>query len=435
MSVMAQATYPGSRSAAAFLTLLILIMMLGYIDRQIIVFLIDPIKASFALSDTQIGLVQGFSATLFIAITALPFGWALDRWNRRNILACCMVGWACMTVLTGLARNFEQFFLTRVGLGIAEACLYPAAISLVADLFPPEKRATANLFMIGGANVTIMAAFTTCGLLVDHVQDVAAFLPFLPADLAPWRLSFIIVALPVPLAAILLMLMREPSRQGYATKETGRRETNDFLPHLIREWRILILYPFALGLAVLALDGVLQWLPTALSRGFGMQAGDIGSRIGTAAAAGALLAPFLANFAYRKLKARRQTAPEIRVMAGATAFALLPVALLAIIQSPVYAVSAFALLGLSICVTTSYNFYVLQKVVPGSLRGRFTAFAIIVRTLLTGGGVWMIGYLSDHYFPTGTGLLTSMTAVATCSLILSVGVFVYVLKVGRIQTT
>lgn len=412
----APAGYPPLRTAAITLGLLILTMTLGYIDKQVIVFVVDPMRASFGLTDAQMGLLQGFSATLFVALMSMPFGWAVDRWNRRNILVACMLAWSAMTVATGLARSYEAVFLTRVGLGIAEACLYPAAVSMLADLFDPERRPTANLFLIGGANVSIMVAYTLCGTLVEYTPALVERMDFLPADFEPWRMAFVLVALPVPLVAGLLMLVPEPARQSPARAgaDAGPAGQANFVRYAAVNWRVVATYPVAIALCVVALDATLQWLPTALSRGFSMHAGGIGVQIGVAAAAGALLAPFAANFLYRRFKRRDPRMPELSIMVLACALSLVPAAAFAAAVSAPQVVAAFALLGLLVCVVTSYNYYVLQRIAPGRLRGQMTAFSLVVRALVAGGGIWMIGALSDHGF--GGGLLSSMTAVGVGSL-------------------
>ncbi len=406
--------YPPLRTAAITLALLILTMTLGYIDKQVIVFVVDPLRATFDLTDAQMGLLQGFSATLFIALMSMPFGWAVDRWNRRNILVVCMLTWSVMTVATGLAQSYEAVFMTRVGLGIAEACLYPAAVSMLADLFDPERRPTANLFLIGGANVSIMVAYTLCGTLVEYTPALIERMEFLPAGFEPWRLAFILVALPVPLVAGLLMLMPEPARQSRMQVGAGSAGQSNFIRYAGTHWRVVVTYPVAIALCVVALDATLQWLPTALSRSFSLQAGEIGVQIGVAAAAGALLAPFVANLLYRRFKRRGSRMPELKIMVLASTLSLVPAAGFAFVASAPQVVVAFALLGLLVCVVTSYNYYVLQRIAPGRLRGQMTAFALVVRALVAGAGIWMIGFLSDRGF--GSGLLSSMTAVGVGSL-------------------
>ena len=407
--------YPPLWTAAITLALLILTMTLGYIDKQIIVFVVDPMRASFDLTDAQMGLLQGFSATLFIALMSMPFGWAVDRWNRRNILVVCMLAWSLMTVATGLARSYEAVFMTRVGLGIAEACLYPAAVSMLADLFDQERRPTANLFLMGGANVSIMVAYTLCGTLVDYTPALVERLQFLPAGFEPWRLAFILVALPVPLVAGLLMLVPEPTRQSPAATGPGAAAQSNFVRYAWRNWKVVVTYPVAIALCVVALDATLQWLPTALSRRFSLQAGEIGVQIGIAAAIGALAAPFIANLLYRRFRRKGSSMPELKIMLLACGLSLLPASVFAFAASAPYVVLAFALLGLLVCVVTSYNYYVLQRIAPGRLRGQMTAFGLVVRALVAGAGIWAIGALSDLGF--GNGLLSSMTLVGLVSLV------------------
>ncbi|MBF8270217.1 MAG: lgoT, partial [Gammaproteobacteria bacterium] len=132
--------YPNPAYAWYVVVILFLAYTLAYIDRQIIALLVEPIKHDLQISDTEISLLQGFAFVIFYTITGIPLGRLADRKNRRLIISAGIFLWSIMTAVCGLARNFSNLFLARIGVGIGEACLTPAAYSMIADLFPKPKR-------------------------------------------------------------------------------------------------------------------------------------------------------------------------------------------------------------------------------------------------------------------------------------------------------
>ncbi len=169
---------PGAR---AMLALLVLLYVINYIDRQILSVLLEPIKQELEVSDTAMGLLTGLAFALFYTTAGIPIARWADRGSRRKVVVVGVVVWSAMTALSGLARNFVQLALARVGVGIGEATLSPAAHSLISDAFPPERRATAlGIYNIGG-NVGIMLGFMLGGWIGEAFG---------------WRMAFFVVGLP-----------------------------------------------------------------------------------------------------------------------------------------------------------------------------------------------------------------------------------------------
>ena len=122
---------------------LMIFYVFSFIDRQIISLLVEPIKRDMQISDTQIGLLQGFSFALFYCFLGVPIGWLADRKNRKKIIAVGVIVWSLMSALCGVAKNFGQLFLARVGVGVGEAAGAPPSYSIVSDYFPAERRGMA----------------------------------------------------------------------------------------------------------------------------------------------------------------------------------------------------------------------------------------------------------------------------------------------------
>jgi MFS family permease len=168
------------------------------LDRTMLNPLIEPIKHQFALSDTQMGYLSGFTFAVFYTTVGLPLAWLADRRNRVNLIALAIVGWSCFTTFTGFSRSFAQLLVARVGVGIGEAGCNPAAYSLISDYFPKERRATAlGIYHMGGS-IGVFAGFILVGFVAQRYG---------------WQACFFIVGIPGLLLALTLKLTcREPPR-------------------------------------------------------------------------------------------------------------------------------------------------------------------------------------------------------------------------------
>lgn len=140
------------------------------------------------LSDTQIGIIQGFAFSLFFAIAGLPIGRLADSHNRRNMIAIGIAIWSIMTMLCGLAENFWQFFLARMGVGVGEACLAPASMSLISDYVGRAQRGRATTLIASGATVGGASANYVGGLLLGWLGGTAILLP-VTGETANWQIA------------------------------------------------------------------------------------------------------------------------------------------------------------------------------------------------------------------------------------------------------
>lgn len=182
------------------LALLVLVYVCNYIDRQIIAILSPAIKEDLGLTDTQLGLLKGFAFALFYGLFGFGIARLADRKSRVNIISACLALWSGMTVLCGVAQNFSQLLLARMGVGIGEAGCNPPAHSLISDYFPKKERATALGFYSLGISFGSLFGILLGGVLA------ATF---------GWRWAFVIVGVPgILLALIVKATLREPKRGG-----------------------------------------------------------------------------------------------------------------------------------------------------------------------------------------------------------------------------
>ncbi len=205
--------YPTRRAAWYAVAVLTVCYTFSFVDRLILAFLVTPMKHDLHLSDTQIGLLQGLAFAVLYSVLGIPFGLAADRMNRRNLIAAGVLIWSVMTSCGSLARTFWALAFTRLGVGIGEATLSPAAFSMIADCFPRERLSSAlSVYSIGvqvGAGLALILGGVVVQL-VSHMAPVA--LPWVGL-VAPWRLTFLIVGAPGILMVILLATLGEPARR------------------------------------------------------------------------------------------------------------------------------------------------------------------------------------------------------------------------------
>ncbi|MDZ4373677.1 MAG: MFS transporter, partial [Phenylobacterium sp.] len=222
-----------SRPYAWFVVIVLLLAYTSsFVDRQILTLLVEPIRADLKITDTQFSLLTGLAFSATYTIAGFPFAWLADRFSRRGVIIAGITAWSIMTAGCGLARNFGGLFLTRMGVGIGEATLSPAAYSLIADYFPLSRRATAMAVYSIGVFIGAGAALIVGGQVIAAVsQGPPLSLPVV-GRLAPWQVAFLYVAAPGPLIALLMLLVREPLRRGIAKSSSAEK----IVPYIFARW-------------------------------------------------------------------------------------------------------------------------------------------------------------------------------------------------------
>jgi MFS family permease len=198
------------RYASRVLAVLTAVYVLNYLDRQILSILAEDVKRDLALSDAQLGFLYGTAFAVFYAVFGLPLGRLADTWTRTRLLTGGLGLWSAMTAASGLARSFTQLALARFGVGVGEASANPAAFSLIADYYPPERRATALALYQAGLYVGSGLGLGIGGLVVARWDAVWGATP--PFGLHGWQVAFFVVGLPGLLLAPLVARLVEPER-------------------------------------------------------------------------------------------------------------------------------------------------------------------------------------------------------------------------------
>lgn len=243
------------------LGLLMIVYVLNFLDRTIIFILFPPIKEEFNFSDTQLALLGTTSFVIFYTVLGIPFGRIADKGSRTKLIAVGLAVWSLFSGLTGFAWDFWSMFFCRVMVGVGEATLGPAAISLLADYFPASKRATVtSIYSMG---IAIGAGFAA--LFGGYLSQIG------------WRESFFIVGFPGVLLAVFVYLLREPERKSQIATE-GNYSSSDWKKLLSNKTFLAVCIGYALyGLATNSLS---IWGATYLSRIYNFPLPQIGYWIG-----------------------------------------------------------------------------------------------------------------------------------------------------------
>ena len=202
------ATRPSLRWAWYGLATLILVSLMGNVIKFMIVLVSEPIKTTLALSDTQIGSLNGLALTLTTAIATIPMGWLADKVDRRWLLAISVAVWSFATVAFGLATTFPMMFGFAMGIALGEAVLCPITYAMIPDMFPREKWIAANFIFYIAMLLGFAAANWGSGLLLAWLDGYRLGLPAFFNGLESWRAALILSAATGPLLIVLLLAMR-----------------------------------------------------------------------------------------------------------------------------------------------------------------------------------------------------------------------------------
>lgn len=213
--------YPSPWRAWRVTGLLTVIYVFSFVDRQVLNLLVGPIQSDLGLSDTEVSLLQGFGFVATYVLLSIPIGRLVDTRNRVTIIALGVAFWSVATAACGLVKSFMGLLMARAGVGVGEASLTPAAWSLLADYFPPARRSFPLSIFLMGPYLGVGVAMISGGLLMDDLLARGPIAVPLLGTLAPWQLTFLVVAAPGILLTGLMLLVREPSRRDIAPSVGG----------------------------------------------------------------------------------------------------------------------------------------------------------------------------------------------------------------------
>jgi MFS family permease len=405
---------------------LMVIYTLSFIDRQILAFLVGPIRADLQISDTAIGLLGGFAFAIFYTLLGLPMGWLADRKSRRGLIAIGLVFWSLMTALCSLARSFGTLFAARIGVGVGEATLTPAAFSLIADYFPREKLARALSVYSMGILIGSGLAFIVGGAVVQAMNGMPALQVPVLGTMAPWRLTFLIVGLPGLAIALLLLTVREPVRRNVIRDTAGRPAQLDLRAVAAQIWQrggTLLLIAFGLACQALCNYGVGFWAPAFFARIHDWEPGATGLVLGGTTIVGGCAGLLVGGTLCDRWIARGMREAPVRICmigvlcAGASLLAAFSVH--NAVATASLLLPAFFFLGFPL----GSGMAALQFIVPNQVRG--VASALVMFILSMGGmgfGSLLPGFFNDYLFrdelALGKSLLLTFALASALGVIL-----------------
>jgi MFS family permease len=398
--------YPNRPYAWTVVAILIATAVLSYTDRQVLSLIVDPIRGDLGISDTQISLLLGTAFAVVYGIAGIPLGFLADRTSRRNLILAGVLVWSLGTIGCGLARDFGEIFASRIVVGLGEAALSPAAISLISDYFPPARRGTAVAFFLSGIAMGNGAAILIGGGVLHFIESGALAGTALAAE-APWRMVLLVIGGPGLLWALAILIIREPARRvAEAVATAVGASDGQSRSHAGSRAAWLRVAPIYLVLAAASFvdNAVGAWAPTLLIRDFGKDPAQVGLELGVLLTAGfgggVLIGGVLSDRAGVRGGWPRKL--QVCVCAG---LLILPASLLmnsaaftlVLAGVPLY----FALSG----IVTAVGFSAILDVMPNRSRGLAMSVSFFLNVALGAGlGPTAVALAASHVFGAKAGL-------------------------------
>jgi len=376
---------------------------------QILNILIDPIKATLAISDTQYSLLQGLAVAIFAAMLGIPAARRADSRSRRNVILVGACGWSLATLACAFVTSFAQLFTARIVMGIGEVFLFPAALSLIADLAPRGRLSSAVAAFGSGGPVGAAAALFGGSWILPHRATLVEWLPPL-SGFEGWQTAFLLCGLSGLVTAALLLTVAEPARRNEPAR-SHEPEASDSSFGAIRSWVLAHWRGYACvsgGMLCLALCAFATsaWGPTVLTRVRHLPLETAGRLTGGAALIGGVLLAYPSGLLVDALHRAGRSDGVLLVgsilAAGLAVLAVLAVTVTADSAAVTAWVGLYTLLGIpTVLAGTS-----LPMMTPGPMRAQIMAVHLLLMNMLALSlGPFLVAVVTDEGFrlPTAVG--------------------------------
>jgi MFS family permease len=402
---------------------LMLIYVFSFIDRQILSLLVGPIRRDLGISDTEMSLLMGFSFAVFYTFFGIPLGRLADSKSRRGIIAAGLIVWSLMTAACGMAQRFWQFLLLRMGVGVGEAALSPAAYSMITDSFPRKRLATAISVYSMGIYIGSGMAYLLGGVVVGMASGQELWTLPLVGETRPWQVVFFMVGLPGILLSLLLLTFKEPFRRDARRTASGAVVSvpvKEVVGYIRANWKTFLCHNVGFALLSFSSYGSSAWIPAFYqrvheysARQAGVTYGIVVMLAGTAGIVfGGQVADWLSRRGFRDAKMR----------AGLiAAVAWTPTGLL-------YPLVGDAMLSVGLLVPTVFFASMpfgcapaaIQEMMPNEMRGQASALYLFVVNLIgLGLGPTAVAMTTDFVFRNDMSVGYSLLIVATIAHIVA----------------
>ncbi|WP_084398740.1 MFS transporter [Henriciella aquimarina] len=386
-------------------TLLTLLFATSFVDRFILSLLADPLSRDLGLGDGQLGLLMGAGFSILYSFAGLPLAHLIDTYQRKRLLLAGVALWSLTTIASGFANGFASLLVCRAGVAVGEAVLTPAAVSLIADYFIREKRATPMAVYSSVGAIMGTGSFVVGALALEFAGTISESMA-----MAPWRLTMVLVGLPgLFLAFLFLLLVREPERRVSEDRDADKASLVDFFAYLRRNWAFYVPFILSGGLLTIFGLGMPAWMPTILVREHGFDPSQAGFAFGFRTAPAGLIGIFFWPWlAMRIERFRRNAGPPVALLIAACA------ALIVFPFAPRIDDTSMLLIWMTAAVMISGAWAVLpvlgfQIFSPSRFRGRLAAMNLLSMNLLGFGvGPNLIVYLGRLGTEPGTDSVLSL---------------------------
>ena len=392
--------------------ILLLAYILSFVDRIIMSLLVIPIQSDLGISDTQMGLLMGLAFAIFYVAIGIPIAKLSDEKSRRIIVSIGIFLWSLMTAACGLAKSFSHLFFARIGVGVGEATLSPAAYSMIADYFSENKLGRAIAVYQSGALFGGGLAFIIGGIVVNFAINADSIALPIIGLLQPWQIAFIIVGLPGVLMALVMLTVKEPKRTGMKEEFGKSVSVRDTVKFVVTNWKVYMAVFVGFGMLAIPITTVFTWFPTYLQRVHEVSIAESGRVLGLIlfflSSSGVLFGGWLVD--YLKSKNYQDSFFRVGLMA-----AVLPVPFSLF-------VSSLANLDTTIALLCPFVFFasmplaigpiVLQIISPNQLRAQMAAIYMLFMNLLTAAiATTGIGFITDYLLHNDLAVGQSITIV------------------------
>lgn len=423
------APYPSLTRACTVVLILFATAVLAYTDRQVLSLLVDPIRHDLHISDTQMSLLLGTAFAAIYGVAGIPLGFLADRTSRRNLIVAGVLIWSLGTLMCAMATSFAMLFVARIVVGLGEAVLSPAAISLISDTFEPKQRGLAVGTFFTGIAVGIGGSILIGGGVLELVRD-GLFAATPVAHWAQWRLVLLAVGLPGVLWALLLLVIKEPVRRHDQIFEEHvlPAESRDSLFRILRRMTPVFL---VVAVASMVDNAVGAWAPTLLIRQFGLDPARVGVELGLllmlgyggGMLAGGALADRFAIWRGRNGKI------ELCCLA---VVATLPAAVMINSHSASGVMFAVPIYFALSAVVTASGLSAILDATPNRMRGRAMAISFFFNVALGAGfGPTAVALAGDHVFGAAAGLGPAISFTVVVSYLLAALVLAAAIRARR----
>lgn len=374
------------------LAVMVATMLYAIVDRQVFGLVAAEMSSTLRLSNTQLGLIQGLGFAAFTVVAAYPIAWLADRYDRRWILAACILSWALGTAACGLAGGFLGLFIASAAVATSEAGIAPIFMSMLPELFRGQARITATMIYYIAVSLSMASGLILIGAMLALLEALKP-LPMPLGGFEDWRLAFLLAAAPFPIFVGMVFLLPIGSVQSASAR--AKPVAAPILPFLKANMKSVGFAFAGMTFFALGVTSILAWTPVSLTRIFGLSPAHIGMVFGSVIAVASIIGVVAGNFVLRRLQPRLGHRAAPRVIWVSLLVSLPLISLVPFATAPW---QVFACVGFQIVVSTiagASSVTLLQDLAPPEVRARIMALRAMTNGPAVGLGVAGSAFLGD----------------------------------------